>query len=196
MEQYNITRKEIAEWLSDGSELDLDDTSLIQDEEALILFAATHSLTPPPNLRDAVLYKIEELNQQKNTQQTLSLDKLPLLDASSNWLEWSEAVAAIEAPSEIEDIYMHTLESNEQRDLFVIWVKEFVPEEVHHDLLESFLILEGSCVCYLTNEQGETRVVRLGQGEFITMPLGETHDIQITSERPAKGILQWYKLAA
>jgi hypothetical protein len=45
---------------------------------------------------------------------------------------------------------MHTLEENEERELFVAWVKEFIPEEVHTDVLESFLILEGSCTCYIT----------------------------------------------
>ena len=58
------------------------------------------------------------------------------------------------------------------------------------------MILEGSCVCYITDQEGTTRTVRLGEGEFITMQLEETHDIHVTSEKPAKAILQWYKLVA
>lgn len=196
MKQYDITRKEIAEWYADPADTNRNEASLTQDEDALICFAEAHALNPAPLLRTAVMDKIRALNQQKSDQQTLDLTRLPLLDASSNWLEWKEVVADIAPPDVYEDIHMHPLESNEQRDLFVIWVKEFVPEEVHHDILESFMILEGSCVCYITDQEGTTRTVRLGEGEFITMQLEETHDIHVTSEKPAKAILQWYKLAA
>ena len=48
----------------------------------------------------------------------------------------------------------------------------------------------------LTNEQGQCRTVRLGQGDSITMQIGETHDIVITSLRPTRAILEWRKLAA
>jgi len=194
--QYDINRQEIGEWLFDASVPPLDETSVAQTEDALILYAAAHSVAPPAHLRGSILDKIRGLNAQKSKVQKLDLANLPLLDEQSSWLEWNEAVAGIEAPADYEDIHMHTLESNDQRDLFVIWVKEFVPEEVHHDLLESFMILEGSCVCYITDKAGETRIVRLGAGDFITMQLEETHDIHITSEKPAKAILQWYKLAA
>ena len=36
---------------------------------------------------------------------------------------------------------------------FVRFCRNIVEEEVHHDLLESFLILEGSCECHITNEK-------------------------------------------
>ena len=121
-------------------------------------------------------------------------DNLPLLTSSSNWLEWKEVAEGIAPPEDYENIHLHTLESSENRELFIAWVKEYVPEEVHYDLLESFLILEGSCKCYITGEAGHTRTVRLGPGDFIAMQTGETHDIRITSEQPAKAILQWVKL--
>lgn len=173
----------------------IDEASVLQAEDDLIRFADAHAVPPPAHLRNSILDKIRDLNKQAQAEK-LDLARLPLLNEQSSWSAWSEVVAGIEPPVEFEDIHMHTLESSEQRDLFVIWVKEFVPEEVHHDLLESFLILEGSCVCYITDQQGETRIVRLGEGDFITMQLEETHDIHITSEKPAKAILQWYKLAA
>jgi mannose-6-phosphate isomerase-like protein (cupin superfamily) len=194
--QHDITNQEIGEWLFDASVPPIDETTVNQTEDALILFAETHSVAPPAALRHAILDKIKGLNEQRANHQQLDVNELPLLNEESKWLEWSEAVAGIEPPADFEDIHMHTLESNAQRDLFVIWVKEFVPEEVHHDLLESFMILEGSCVCYITDQAGETRIVRLGEGDFITMQLEETHDIHVTSEKPAKAILQWYKLAA
>ncbi|MBK8504236.1 MAG: cupin domain-containing protein [Saprospiraceae bacterium] len=64
---------------------------------------------------------------------------------------------------------------------------------MHHKVIESFLILEGTCECHITSEGGSTRTIRMRVGDFITMPLGETHDIWVTSGEPTKAILQWLK---
>lgn len=170
--------------------------TVLQAESDLLDLAKDHAIAPPSALRNKVLDKIWLLNSQKKEQRKLDIENLPLLDESSNWLEWKEVTASIAPPDDFEDIYMHTLESNENRDLFVAWVKEFVPEEVHHDLLESVLILEGACTCFITGPDGNTRSVWLGEGDFFTMQTGEHHDIHITSSMPAMAIIQWKKLAA
>jgi mannose-6-phosphate isomerase-like protein (cupin superfamily) len=167
-----------------------------QTEAALVSFAEAHSMPAPSQLRAKILGKINEFEAFKKTQTNLELSQLPVLDSASNWLAWQEAVAGIEPPTNFKIIHLHTLESNEKRELFLAWVKEFVPEEVHHDIVESFLILEGSCECHITNQKGETRIVRLGQGDFYSMETDETHDIIITSLQPAKAIIEWRKLAA
>jgi mannose-6-phosphate isomerase-like protein (cupin superfamily) len=192
--KYDITQKEIREWLMTDPSAPPSADDIGQAEDSLLHFAATHTLAPPPGLREKILGKLHAL--QIKPRQTLHLDHLPVLDETSNWLDWQEAVTGIEPPDEFEDIHLHPLESNEKRELFVAWVKEMVLEEVHHDLLESFLILEGSCECHITDEAGNTRTVRMGQGDFITMQIGETHDICITSPQPTVAILQWWKVAA
>lgn len=147
-------------------------------------------------MRKKILDKISTLAAQNYQYNPLEINNLPHLNECANWLDWEEAVQGIEPPADFENIHLHPLESNEKRELFVAWVKEFVEEEVHHDLLESFLILEGSCECHITDERGNARIVRLGQGDYIRMELGETHDLHITSLRPTKAILQWEKVAA
>ncbi|NOT36602.1 MAG: hypothetical protein HOP11_04435 [Saprospiraceae bacterium] len=190
-----ITKDQLREWLTNKDGRLPDDAELQQTEDALLLFAEAQSVAPPSELRDEILNKLKSLNNQKKNSIRLHLNQLPMLDANSSWYDWQEAVAEIEPP-EYEDIHLHTLEETEERTLFVVWVKEYIPEEVHHDLIESFLLLEGSCECHITDEAGKLRVVRLGQGDFIEMQFGETHDIFITSAQPAKAILQWKKLAA
>lgn len=194
--KYDISKDIFREWLTENPNTPLNSADIHQAENDLLAFAAAHSLAPPPHLRNQILDKINTLNSQRKQRQQLRLDNLPLLDETSNWLDWQEVTEGIAPPEDFENIHLHLLESNDERELFVAWVKEFVEEEVHHDLLESFLILEGSCVCHITDEAGNSRIVRMGQGDFITMQLGETHDIQITSLKPAKAILQWKKLAA
>ena len=194
--KYDISREEIKHLLTDGSETRTDMLNIDQTEDALVKFAKSHSIAPPPALRESVLGKISQLATQKKQQQRLDLANLPMLADNTNWHDWQQVVQGIEPPANFDNIHLHTIESNEKRELFVAWVKEMVEEEVHFDLIESFLILEGSCECHISNEKGETRIVCLGQGDHITMQLGETHDIIITSLQPAKAILEWRKLAA
>lgn len=196
MKKSDILKKEIMNWLSASSNEPVSKEVIQQSEEALLHFAHAHSIPPPAQLRDKILSKISTLNHQLSHRQLLDINHLPLLDCSANWLDWQDAVAGIEPPANYEGIHLHPLEENEKRDLFVVWVKEFVEEEVHHDLLESFLILEGTCECLITDEKGYTRIVRMGQGDFISIQLGEFHNIRVTSSVPVKAILQWIKLAA
>lgn len=187
----NILRKDIIEILNDPNQSDLD---IELAENAFISFAKEFTTAPPPHLKSRILSKIHSLNKDASDRRVLHLDILPLLEENSNWLDWNEAVRGIEPPKDFGSIYLHVLESNKERDLFVAWVREYVEEEVHHDLLESFLILEGTCECHIRGLDGNMRVVRLTQGDFITMGVGETHDVVITSLQPAKAILQWRKL--
>lgn len=178
----------------DGHSLNDQDIELV--ESGLIEYAKAYSVDPPVELKQTILDRINKLNDQLTHSHPIDLQAPPMLDEHSNWLDWQYAVEPIVAPESYDNIYLHPLESNETRDLFLAWVKEYVPEEVHYDLIESILILEGSCECLITAEDGKQSKVRLGPGEFITMKLGETHDIKITSSIPAKAILQWKKLAA
>ena len=191
-----ISHKNIKDWLKEDPGTQPSDTEIHQTEDALIAFAGAHATEPPPDLREKILGKLTRLNALRKQRQHLDPGHLPLLEESATFLDWQAAVAGIEPPEDFENIHLHTLESNEKRELFVAWVKEYVEEEVHYDLLESFLILEGACECHITGEDGNTRIVRMGQGDFITMQVGETHGIRITSLKPAKAILQWQKLAA
>ena len=194
--KYDISKEEIKELLTDGTGVPLASDEIRQTGEALIGFANAYAAQPPAGLKNKILGKLAALHAQKEKQVRFALDNLPPLEPTSNWLEWDTAVRHIEPPSDFENIHLHPLESNEKRELFVAWVKEYVEEEVHYDLLESFLILEGSCECHITNGKGDARVVKLTQGDFITMQLGEVHDIVITSFKPAKAILEWRKVAA
>ena len=170
------------------------DSDVQLTEDSLIRFAQEYSVVPSPDLKSQILKKIHALNKASNNRTELQLDNLPLLDISSNWLDWEKAVEGINPPEDFEGIHLHELESNEERQLFVAWVREYVEEEVHHDLIESFLLLEGTCECHITDPEGYGRVVRMSVGDFITMEPGETHDVIITSLEPAKAILQWKRI--
>lgn len=68
---------------------------------------------------------------------------------------------------------------------FLVRVRQFVPEEIHEDLLESFYILEGTCTCFVGGEQ-----FPLAAGGFLEIPMFIPHSVAITSEKPVLAILQ------
>ena len=169
---------------------------LDQTEQALIEFAQLHAVTPPLSMRDKLLSNIQKLSDKKAHRSTISLDNVPLLTPNANWLDWAEATKNIFPPDNFEDIHLHTIRNDDVAEINIAWVKQEVPEEVHHDVLESFTLLEGTCECHIINLDGSERIVRMREGDYISFKLGEVHDIHITSREPAKAILQWLKIAA
>ncbi len=194
---YDISLQSLSELLADESgNKALTVNDLAQTEDALLAFAQAHAVKPPLSMRDKILANMQKLKAQEDNRQPFTVDNLPILTAESNWLDWETAVKDIAPPVDFEDVHMHLLEDNDRRELNLVWVKQEVPEEVHHDVLESFILLEGTCECHITGEDGKLRVVRMREGDYIGFKIGEVHDIMITSAAPAKAILQWLKIAA
>jgi mannose-6-phosphate isomerase-like protein (cupin superfamily) len=146
-------------------------------------------------LKNSILESFRKLGKQKENKQLFQSDKLPRLTEDSNYFSWKEFASSIQPPEDF-DVYLHPIEQSDKRELFVVWAKEPIPEEVHHDLLESFLILEGTCECHIKGEDGSFRIVRLRAGDLLSLKKGETHDIVITSEQPVVAILEWWYEAA
>jgi mannose-6-phosphate isomerase-like protein (cupin superfamily) len=63
------------------------------------------------------------------------------------------------------------------------------PDEVHDDLLECFIVLEGECECYIGDD-----VIHLGPGGFIDIPLYTHHDVKVI-KGPVLAIVQRLKVA-
>jgi mannose-6-phosphate isomerase-like protein (cupin superfamily) len=194
--QKNITPTTLRNLLATQENPLVAQSELAQTELALQRFAEAHAQKPPLSMRDKILGKIQKLNTQAQNRQKISLDAVPLLTVDANWLDWQEAVAHISPPDDYEDVHLEPIREDDAVQIFVAFVKEHIDEEVHTDLMESFILLEGSCECFIKNEDGTQRIVHMREGDRIEFQLGEIHDIYITSAKPAKAILQWLKLAA
>ena len=197
----NTLLNELTQLLTDFPGVIPNPHELIAAQEALTAYAIAYShltphAAPPSRLRQNILDKIHALQAQDKKSKLFDINHLPLLTPESNWLDWEATVKHIPTPCDYDNTHLHPIESNDKRDLFVAWVKEYVEEEVHFDLLESFLLLEGSCECHITALNGTKSSVCLYAGDYILLEVGEVHDIQITSKQPVKAILQWLKKAA
>ena len=67
----------------------------------------------------------------------------------------------------------------------IVWIKKMAPQEVHHNEIERFLIIEGSCDIFIEDE-----VYQLKAGDMLSIPLHKPHSLQVTSAIPCKVILQ------
>jgi mannose-6-phosphate isomerase-like protein (cupin superfamily) len=194
---HDITPQTLRDLLTDTAiQSPITTAEIDATEAALTQLAQSTAIVPPLSVREKILGKMQRLNAQKRQRQTIALNNPPLLTPESNWLDWAEAAKGIAAPEDLDNVHLHPLREDDQVQLFVAYVREFVEEEVHHDLIESFILLEGTCECHMTRSDGSTYAVRMQAGDYIEMKLGELHDIQITSLQPAKAILQWLQVAA
>ena len=190
----DITTDSLRRHLANGQEPTAAD--IAATEAALLPLAQMYAKPLPLSLRDQIMGKIQHLNAQKTQRNTISLDDVPLLTPQANYLDWAEAVQGIAPPDPMDNIYLHPIRSDDTVDMFVAWVRDELPLEVHHDLLESFLILEGACACQVYQPDGTVRTVYMREGDFISFCIGEDHEIIVTSPEPVKAILQWLKMAA
>lgn len=189
--ERNINREEIANWLEETSKDQIQFT-----ENALNTLAKSQSIIPSSKIKSSILGKLSELNRKRREQGPIDILNPPLLTADSNLQDWLLATKNMQPPANFKDIHLEPIKSDHNVEMFVAWVSKMVPEEVHDDILESFMLLEGTCTCHITDPNGNTRLVHMRAGDHITMHLGETHDVIITSEKPAKAVLQWLKIAA
>jgi len=101
----------------------------------------------------------------------------------SNIDHWDALVKEITPPSDFENIYAKPLFVSTTQELILVWAKNIVPDEVHDDLTESFLLLEGTADCYVDDE-----VFSMVKGDFMEIPLHSNHKVVVTSASPGKAI--------
>ncbi len=167
-------------------------------ERALDLYAHAHAKDPSESLKERIKAKMAKLNHLSRNRTPFTLNNIPMLTSDANLFDWEQAVAHIQPPVEYDNIHMEVLVSDETRDLLLGWSKEIIPEEVHDDLIESFIVLEGSCECHIWRDDDRSfnKVVHMQTGDFLQLNIGESHDIITTSAVPVKAILQRLKVRA
>lgn len=149
---------------------------------ALDKYVHSFSVPLPASLKDQIWDILE------NDIDDINIENPPLLGHNHDFAKWKEATKDIDIPEVEDNVYMHTLRSDEKVEIFLVRLREYIPDEHHEDLHESFLILEGSCECIV-----EGKSVKMKEGDYIEMPLWAVHNITVTSDTPVIAVLQWLK---
>ena len=148
----------------------------------------TRTLTPPPSPDERLKKRILNTMNQLGEPPVFDLGNLPLINAYSDAEQWQRTVASIQPTREFRNLYVHPLRSGNGIEQFILWVKEEVKPEDHHDERESFLILEGECECQIGREK-----IRLSAGDYVDIPLDMEHTVRVLSPEPVKAIIQRVK---
>ena len=147
-------------------------SELAANEEAIKEFSVAHSYTPPKSLKKEIWQVIENLESEKN----FTTDKTPIINQYSDYKKWLKAVSPL-LPGEIEgNVFARVIRNDGKVTQTLIKSKVDYPDEVHEDVYESFIVLEGECECYIGED-----IIKLGPGGFINIPLHEHHDVKVLS---------------
>ena len=153
-------------------------------ESALENYARINAIPPSKKLEK----EITEIVNNLSIEQHISFEQLPRINEYSNYLNWLPLIEPIK-PNKIDDgIFNKVLQHKEQITQVLVVSEINIPEEIHDDELESFLILEGNCECIVS---GKSRF--MGPGDFMAIPLYEPHDVIVKSKQVI-AILQRVKI--
>lgn len=116
---------------------------------------------------------------------------LPNIHKYSDAKAWLQTVHHL-VPIVDESIPMvqQIIHEDDQVCLYLITTIEDVPTETHQNEKESFLILKGSCTCYI----GENSI-SLTAGGFLEIPMFTDHKVIVHPGQPVVAILQHLKIA-
>lgn len=136
----------------------------------------------------------DKLNNQINfveeEKERLLKGDFNFINKNSDAALWRKSIEHL-LPKEQEPFFITSLRDDEVGELFLIKSFVDVENEVHENEVESFMVLEGTCTCYIGNKKYD-----LIAGDFIEIPLYTDHDIKITSDGPVIAIMQRLKLKA
>ena len=156
-------------------------------QESLYRYATLNAMAPPKYSKEKIWNTLQNLNLEEN----MELSNLPIINQYSDYKKWLEVVKPL-LPKEVpKGHFMKNLTQTETVMQLLVMTSTDVEDEVHEDVYESFIILEGECECRI----GDHTIVRLKAGGFMNIPLNEHHDLKIISDHVV-GIMQRISVAA
>lgn len=153
---------------------------LIAIEFALENFASLNAITPVHDLKN----KIFRTLGLETSFPALDVNNMPLTNSEANHLQWLDALKHLIPEEPDTDFYAVPITRKPGVEQTLIVIKHDVPEETHTNVIESFFILKGQCMCTVGNQMHHLR-----PGDFLEIPLDVDHDIQMLSPYVV-GILQ------
>jgi mannose-6-phosphate isomerase-like protein (cupin superfamily) len=151
---------------------------------SLEAYALAHAVEPNPKLKPLVLAMIDFIDRMQQGEAPANPPILTPASKPEDFAEWLNR-DDLREPEAFDDVFVKVIGVSMQATTAIVWVKDMPYSEIHTDEFESFLIVEGSCDFHLGN-----KIVKLGPGDHLTVPLNTQHSIKVTSEVPCKAILQ------
>jgi mannose-6-phosphate isomerase-like protein (cupin superfamily) len=148
---------------------------VLQDEleacrQAMNQYAGAFSKKPPEHLKSSIWQVLENIGLEERG----DLNQLPFLNKYSSSQQWLKIVKPLLPEALDDDMFVKVIRDDEETMQTVIWSRVDYPDEVHDDLQECFMVLEGECECHVGDE-----IIHVGPGGFFEIPLHVHHDVKI-----------------
>jgi len=154
-------------------------------QTSLEKYADAGAKQPSAKLKTALFNTLDNLAKELS----LSINNLPLLTKHSDHKNWLRFVKTMIPSTLEEEMLIKVLRNDEQVLQSIVWIKTEYPDEVHDNLKECFIVLEGECECHIGG-----KVIKLSPGGFLDIPLYEHHDVKVISG-PVLAVVQRIKVA-
>lgn len=151
---------------------------------AFEIYATDHSKKPSPTVKPFLLAVVDYTERLKSGEQ---VSFPPLLNENTKVIDFAEWVNRndMTLPVDFDQFHAKIIGYTPEAVTAISWIKTMAPHEVHHNELERFFVLEGSCEVTI-----DDKVHHLSAGDFLAIPLYVGHTLIVTSEIPCKVILQ------
>ncbi|MCY7420162.1 MAG: cupin domain-containing protein [Chitinophagaceae bacterium] len=143
-----------------------------------------NAIAPPSIIKPELMATIDYMERLENGE---ALTFPPLLNENSQIDDFSDWLnrADMKPLAGFNDIEVKLIGYTPTCTTAIVWVKQIAPEEVHKHEFERFLIVEGTCTIHISSKTYD-----LVPGNYLQIPLFETHHVVVTSTMPCKVILQ------
>lgn len=143
-------------------------------ELGLQKYAEANAVCPAPELQNKIWNTLENLNKEKQ----MDPENLPIINEFTDYRKWLTLVQGLLPKQQDEDRICKVLHHTDTVTQMLLSSKTDIPVETHEDVLESFVILEGRCECYIGNN-----IFELGPGGFTEIPLHVRHSVKMLTPR-------------
>lgn len=128
------------------------------------------------SLPEQIDKKMELIFEGLEAEKNMQLSLLPLISAFSNSDYWLKLVSPLLPKIHSGERFEKLLRHGNGVMQVLVRSSSDIEEEIHDHLDESFLILEGTCICTIGNSS-----FNMGPGDFMQIPLYQPHTVSITS---------------
>ena len=154
-------------------------------QQALEQYAMDFVRVVPEDFKTKTLDLLDDLAREEHG----LINDLPLLTPYSSHENWLRVIKPLLPATLEQDMLARVLRDDEKVFQTALWIRTDYPEEVHDEVQESFLVLEGTCECYIGDE-----LLQLGPGGYVEVPLHVHHNVKLISG-PVLAIVQRLKSA-
>ena len=151
---------------------------------ALQTYSNVYATAPDITLKPAIFSAIDFIERMKGGEIPSNPPLITSTSSIADYDEWINRKDMVLTP-DFDGIYAKVIAHNQSLSMAIIWLRDGSPNETHHHVLESLLILEGTCEVSIGEE-----VHYLNAGDIIHIPLYKAHVVTVTSSIVCKAILQ------